>query len=76
MQQCWLTPYEFICKNRTSEPDRFILNPMQQMPGLNTSSCTKNPAIIAMAGIKLVLTVPTTMAGFAAGTGGINVGET
>jgi transposase-like protein len=30
-----LTPYEFICKRWTSEPDRFILNPLQQMPGLN-----------------------------------------
>jgi len=31
-----LTPYEFICKRWTSEPDRFILNPLQQMPGLNS----------------------------------------
>jgi transposase InsO family protein len=31
-----LTPYEFICKRWTSEPDRFMLNPLQQMPGLNT----------------------------------------
>ena len=31
-----LTPYEFICKRWTSEPERFILNPIQQMPGLNT----------------------------------------
>jgi len=31
-----LTPYEFICKSWTSEPDRFILNPLHQMPGLNT----------------------------------------
>lgn len=31
-----LTPYEYICKIRTSEPDRFILNPIHQMPGLNT----------------------------------------
>jgi len=30
-----LTPYEFICKSWTSEPDRFILNPLHQMPGLN-----------------------------------------
>ena len=30
-----LTPYEFICKRWTSEPDRFMLNPLQQMPGLN-----------------------------------------
>jgi hypothetical protein len=31
-----LTPYEFICKRWTSEPDRFIINPLHQMPGLNT----------------------------------------
>jgi transposase InsO family protein len=31
-----LTPYEYICKIWTSEPDRFILNPIHQMPALNT----------------------------------------
>jgi len=31
-----LTPYEFICKCWTSQPKRFILNPLHQMPGLNT----------------------------------------
>jgi transposase InsO family protein len=31
-----LTPYEFICKAWTAQPERFILNPLQQMPGLNT----------------------------------------
>ena len=31
-----LTPYEFICKTWTSQPERFILNPLHQMPGLNT----------------------------------------
>lgn len=30
-----LTPYEFICKTWTKEPDRFNLDPLQQMPGLN-----------------------------------------
>jgi hypothetical protein len=30
------TPYEYICKVWTSEPDRFILDPIHQMPGLNT----------------------------------------
>jgi transposase InsO family protein len=30
-----LTPYEYICKIWTSEPDRFIVNPIHQMPGLN-----------------------------------------
>jgi transposase InsO family protein len=29
-----LTPYEFICKTWTKEPDRFILDPLHQMPGL------------------------------------------
>ena len=31
-----LTPYEYICKMWTSEPERFNLNPIHQMPGLNT----------------------------------------
>jgi hypothetical protein len=31
-----LTPYEFICSIWTSQPERFNLNPLQQMPGLNT----------------------------------------
>ena len=30
-----LTPYEYIGTIWTSEPDRFILNPIQQMTGLN-----------------------------------------
>jgi transposase InsO family protein len=31
-----LTPYEFIVKTWTNEPERFILNPLHKMPGLNT----------------------------------------
>jgi transposase len=31
-----LTPYEFICKAWATEPKRFTLNPLHQMPGLNT----------------------------------------
>ena len=31
-----LTPYEFICKAWTNEPQRFTLDPLHQMPGLNT----------------------------------------
>jgi transposase InsO family protein len=30
-----LTPYEFICKQWTTEPERFTLNPLHQMPGLD-----------------------------------------
>ena len=30
-----LTPYEYICKIWTSEPERFILNPIHQRPRLN-----------------------------------------
>jgi transposase InsO family protein len=30
-----LTPYEFICKAWADHPKRFIVNPLQQMPGLN-----------------------------------------
>ena len=31
-----LTPYEFICKAWTQEPQGFTLNPLHQMPGPNT----------------------------------------
>jgi hypothetical protein len=31
-----LTPYEFICKCWTNQPKRFNLNPIHQMPGLNS----------------------------------------
>ncbi|MDQ0839868.1 integrase core domain-containing protein [Sphingomonas faeni] len=31
-----LTPYEYIAKIWTAEPDRFIVDPIHQMPGLNT----------------------------------------
>ncbi|MFC5086391.1 IS481 family transposase [Microvirga arabica] len=31
-----LTPYEFICKTWLKEPKRFKLDPVHQMPGLNT----------------------------------------
>ncbi|WP_415926719.1 IS481 family transposase [Devosia rhizosphaerae] len=30
-----LTPYEFICKQWTANPDSFIIDPIHQMPGLN-----------------------------------------
>jgi transposase InsO family protein len=31
-----LTPYEYICKVWTTEPQRFRLDPLHQMPGLNS----------------------------------------
>ncbi len=31
-----LTPYEYICKIWTAEPERFTLNPHHHTPGLNT----------------------------------------
>jgi transposase InsO family protein len=31
-----LTPYEYIRKVWTSEPERFTLNPLHQMPGPNS----------------------------------------
>ena len=36
-----LTPYEYITEVWTSEPDRFIVNPIHQMLGLNTWSETR-----------------------------------
>jgi hypothetical protein len=35
-----LTPYEYICKCWTSQPERFKLNPLHKMPGLNTETCS------------------------------------
>ena len=31
-----LSPYEYICSTWTKEPGRFILDPIHQMPGLNS----------------------------------------
>ena len=31
-----LTTYEYICKIRTSEPERSIIDPIHQIPGSNT----------------------------------------
>jgi len=31
-----LTPYEFVCKVWTSQPERFKINPLHQMPELNS----------------------------------------
>ncbi len=39
-----LTPYEYICKIWTSEPERFILDPIQQMPGLNNQVVERSHA--------------------------------
>lgn len=36
-----LTPYEYICKCCASQPERFKLNPLQQMPGLNTERLSR-----------------------------------
>ncbi|MEM9430389.1 MAG: integrase core domain-containing protein, partial [Pseudomonadota bacterium] len=33
---CLKTPYDYICKIWTSEPDRSIVDPVHQMPGSNT----------------------------------------
>ena len=33
-----LKPYEYICKIWTSEPEKFIVNPIQQTVGLNTKN--------------------------------------
>ena len=32
-----LTPYEFVCKAWTSQPQRFKISPLQQMPGLKVA---------------------------------------
>ena len=40
-----LTPYEYICRAWTKEPERFTLNPLQQMPGLNTLGAPGRQAV-------------------------------
>ena len=39
-----LTSYEFICNCWTIEPEKFKLNPIHQMPGLNISSAHQRAA--------------------------------
>ena len=34
-----LTPYEFLCKAWAAQSERFRLNPLKQIPGLNISRC-------------------------------------
>lgn len=31
-----LTPYQYLCKQWTQTPDRFNLNPIHQMPRINS----------------------------------------
>jgi len=42
-----LTPYESLCKVWTSEPNRFIGNPIHQIPGLNSAVRMFYPANFA-----------------------------
>src|SRR5262249_9958162 len=50
-----LSPYEYICNVWTKEPGRFILDPIQQMPGLNTylhlSPCSRGSSYPRKVGI-------------------------
>ncbi|WP_218892030.1 hypothetical protein, partial [Granulicella arctica] len=39
-----LTPYEYLCKIWTQTPDKFTLNPIHQMPGLNSYAPLKMTA--------------------------------
>jgi len=44
-----LTAFEFICKCWQKEPDRFTLNPIHQMPGLNNQAlATETPQSVAV----------------------------
>ena len=42
-----LTPYQFICKRWTLEPERFKLDPLHQMPGLNTYSVFRSGCLVS-----------------------------
>ena len=44
-----LTPYEYICKIWTSEPEKFNTNPTQQMPGPNMMAVPGVGPIVALA---------------------------
>ncbi|MDP8912428.1 MAG: IS481 family transposase [Pseudomonadota bacterium] len=46
-----LTPYEFICKLWTIEPNRFRLDPIHQMPGLNTQQAVEEVASGTASGV-------------------------
>jgi hypothetical protein len=61
-----LTRCEYICKIWTSEPDRFILNPIHQMPGLNTYEATR--ALWRGTGLAAVRHANLDLAGFGATT--------
>ena len=37
-----LSPYQYACKIWTTEPERFSLNPIRQMPGRNTCNLTSS----------------------------------
>jgi hypothetical protein len=39
-----LTPYEFICKAWTSQPQRFIISPLQKMPDQTPNRLLKKSA--------------------------------
>ena len=43
-----LTPYEYVCRIWTSEPDRLVLNPIHQMPGLNNETGACHVSIFLM----------------------------
>ena len=40
-----LTPYEAICKTWTNEPERSTLDPIHQMPGLNSFATAYRPML-------------------------------
>jgi Integrase core domain len=44
-----LTPYEYICKAWTKEPERFTLNPLHHMPGLQLTKFSNLPGSLVLA---------------------------
>ncbi len=51
-----LTPYEYICRIWTSDPERFIINPTHQTLGLNTQKDSESGVVAKKTGrIKLLL---------------------
>jgi hypothetical protein len=52
-----LTPYEVICKCWTSQPERFKLDPIHHMTGLNTYALDMHRSALFASGLALMLIV-------------------
>ena len=49
-----LTPYKYIAKIWTSEPERFIIDPIHPMPGLKTQGATSKATLTSRRSTNLI----------------------